>query len=162
MIRLLSAALALGMLSLPALSQTTTTPPATSAPPATKSVPGVTTSPSVTVPPAGAQGSLQQRWYTVQPGDMRTSRLIGASVRNAAGENIGDINEILLDKSGRVAAVVVGVGGFLGIGEREVAMSWDAIQVRMEGSGNPAITVNATRDELRSAPSLERTGPMPR
>jgi hypothetical protein len=166
--RSFSAALALGLLATPAMSQTTTTPPTTTPPPATTTTPPATTTtpPAVrTTPPASstqAQGAIQQRWYTAQPDDMRASKLIGTTVRNTAGDNIGDINEILLDKSGRVAAVVVGVGGFLGIGEREVAMSWSSLQVRADGSNTPTITANVSRDELRGAPAMDRSGNRPR
>lgn len=61
---------------------------------------------------------------------MRASKLIGAAVRNDANESIGDINEIILDKDGKVAAVVVGVGGFLGMGEREVALEFKSLRFR--------------------------------
>ena len=84
---------------------------------------------------------------------MRASKLIGMTVRNNAGENIGDINEILLDNGGKVAAVVLGVGGFLGIGEREVAISFDSLHMTHAPDGKNTLTVNATKDTLRSAPA---------
>jgi sporulation protein YlmC with PRC-barrel domain len=49
-------------------------------------------------------------WYTHQANDMRASKLIGTKVVNASNENVGDINEIVLSKDGKVAAVVIGVG----------------------------------------------------
>jgi len=56
----------------------------------------------------------------------RGSKLVGVNVIGADNERIGDIDEILVDGSGRVAAVVVGVGGFLGMGEKRVAVPFEA------------------------------------
>jgi sporulation protein YlmC with PRC-barrel domain len=60
-------------------------------------------------------------------GDYRTSKLIGVNVYNRQNEKIGDINEVLV-KSGRVSGVVVGVGGFLGVGEHDVLVRLDQIK----------------------------------
>lgn len=83
---------------------------------------------------------------------MRASKLIGTAVVNAANETIGDINEIVLDKSGKVAAVIVGVGGFLGMGEREAAVSFDSLRISQDQNNNTVVTVNATKDQLKGAP----------
>jgi sporulation protein YlmC with PRC-barrel domain len=126
----------------PALAQTTT--PSTSP---------STSPPAATTAPAG-----DLKFYTHQPSEMRASKLIGTKVRNNANENIGDINELVIDKDGKVAAVVIGVGGFLGIGEREVALDFKSLNIKydpnaMTESGATIITVNATKDSLKSAPA---------
>jgi hypothetical protein len=62
-------------------------------------------------------------FVTVQPaGQWSAGQFIGSPVTNEAGENIGDVNDVLFDKTGRVATAVIGVGGFLGIGEKSVAV----------------------------------------
>ena len=61
-------------------------------------------------------------------GDYRASKLIGVNVYNRQNEKIGDINEVLMAKSGRVSGVVVGVGGFLGMGEHDVLVKLDQIK----------------------------------
>ena len=61
-------------------------------------------------------------------GHWRSSKMIGLNVYNSANEKIGDINEILLDPAGKVAGVVVGVGGFLGMGEHDVLVKLDQIK----------------------------------
>jgi sporulation protein YlmC with PRC-barrel domain len=126
-----------------ALAQTTppSTPPATSPPAAT-----TTTS----------SGDL--KFYGHQPTEMRASKLIGSKVRNTANENVGDINELIVDKDGKVVAAVVGVGGFLGIGEREVALDFKLLNIKydpsaMTQSGAITVTVNATKDSLKAAPA---------
>ena len=62
----------------------------------------------------------------------RASKLMGLDIYNRADEKIGDINEILLDKDGKVKAVVIGVGGFLGMGEHDVAISMDKLKFMEE------------------------------
>ena len=98
---------------------------------------------------------MQPAWYTHQTGEMRASKLIGTSVKNQAGESIGDINEVVLTKEGQIAAVVIGVGGFLGIGEREVAVSFESLRLSHDENKNAVISLNATKDSLKSAPQWE-------
>ena len=62
----------------------------------------------------------------------RSSKLIGLDIYNRADEKLGDINEILLDKEGKVMAVVIGVGGFLGMGEHDIAVSMDKLKFMEE------------------------------
>jgi sporulation protein YlmC with PRC-barrel domain len=61
-------------------------------------------------------------------GQWRASKLVGVDVYNEANEKIGDINEVILDKSGKVEKVVLGVGGFLGMGEHYVAVAYDKLK----------------------------------
>jgi hypothetical protein len=72
---------------------------------------------SVLVVPAFGQSST---W--------RSSKLIGLDVYNEQNEKIGDINEILLDKSGKVGGVVIGVGGFLGVGQRDIKVEMSKLK----------------------------------
>ena len=61
-------------------------------------------------------------------GQWRSSKLIGLNVYNDSNEKLGDINELILDKNGKVNAVVIGVGGFLGMGEHDIAVSMDKLK----------------------------------
>lgn len=61
-------------------------------------------------------------------GNWRTSKLVGLNVYNTKNEKVGDINELLIDNSGKVTAVILGVGGFLGVGEQDVAVSFDQLK----------------------------------
>ena len=65
-------------------------------------------------------------------GTWRSTKLIGLDVYNRADEKLGDINEVLLDKDGKVKAVVIGVGGFLGMGEHDIAVSMDKLKFMEE------------------------------
>ena len=61
-------------------------------------------------------------------GNWRASKVVGLSVYNDKNESLGSINDILMDKSGNIKAVVLGVGGFLGVGEHLVAVPFDKIK----------------------------------
>jgi sporulation protein YlmC with PRC-barrel domain len=91
-------------------------------------------------------------WYSHQADEMRASKLIGTKVVNSANETIGDINEIVLGKNGEVAAIIIGVGGFLGMGEREVAINFESLRMSRDSNNNLVLTVNADKDALKNAP----------
>src|SRR6185295_2395550 len=61
-------------------------------------------------------------------GSWRTSKLIGLNVYNDSNESLGSINDLLTDKNGDIKAVVIGVGGFLGVGEHLVAVPFDKVK----------------------------------
>ncbi|NEW91786.1 PRC-barrel domain-containing protein [Rhodopseudomonas sp. BR0M22] len=91
-------------------------------------------------------------------GEWRASKMIGLNVYNQGNEKLGDINEILLDNQGRVQAVVIGVGGFLGVGERDVAVAFDKLKfVDTPVSSNTAMNKNAPASST-TAPAGTTTG----
>ena len=55
------------------------------------------------------------------------NKMIGRTVFNSAGEKVGEVESALIDQDGKVRYVIVGVGGFLGLGERDVALRWDQL-----------------------------------
>src|ERR1700676_2424617 len=61
-------------------------------------------------------------------GDWRASKVVGLNVYNDNNESVGSINDLLIDKSGNIKAVVIGVGGFLGVGEHLVAVPFDKVK----------------------------------
>src|SRR5271154_3313599 len=65
-------------------------------------------------------------------GDWRASKVVGLNVYNEQNENVGSINDLLMDKSGSVKAAVISVGGFLGMGSRYVALPYDKIKFSNE------------------------------
>lgn len=102
--------------------------------------------------------SAQPQWYNAQGTEMRASKLIGTSVTNSANETIGNINEVILGKDGKVAAVVIGVGGFLGMGEREVAVNFDSLHFAQDTNNRTVVSLNATKDSLKAAPEWRWAG----
>jgi len=84
-------------------------------------------------PSAGSSSMSSGNWMTQeQPGQWRASKLEGLDVYNNNNEKIGDISELLVDQSGKIQAVVIGVGGFLGMGEHDVAVPFDQIKLMTE------------------------------
>lgn len=79
-------------------------------------------------PPAKSDTAAMSAAEAAFKGNWRTSKLIGLNVYNAKNETIGDINELLTDKNGKIVAVVLGVGGFLGVGEHLVAVPFDKMK----------------------------------
>jgi sporulation protein YlmC with PRC-barrel domain len=65
-------------------------------------------------------------------GNWRASKLVGLSVYNEKNESVGSINDMLTDKNGKIVAVVIGVGGFLGVGEHLVAVPFDKVKFSTE------------------------------
>src|SRR5438045_6805315 len=88
-------------------------------------------------------------------GDWRASKLGGLSVYNDKNESIGSINDLLTDKGGNIKAVVIGVGGFLGVGEHLVAVPFDKIKFVSEPV---AYTGAANAPAGGSRPSTTTTG----
>src|SRR5215212_9607962 len=95
-------------------------------------------------------------WMTQpQPGQWRASKLRGLNVYNENNEKIGDIDELILDNSGKIQTVVIGVGGFLGIGERNVAIPFDQIKFVNEPRATAtATTANPNAPATPAAPGI--------
>jgi len=84
-----------------------------------------TPSESTKMAPAPATASDMSSSYQ---GTWRASKMVGLSVYNDSNESLGSINDLLTDKSGNIKAVVIGVGGFLGVGEHLVAVPLDKVK----------------------------------
>jgi sporulation protein YlmC with PRC-barrel domain len=92
-------------------------------------------------------------------GEWRASKLVGVNVYNEANEKIGDINDVILDKAGKVVNVVLGVGGFLGMGEHYVAVAYDKLKWSNEPprSTTASTTTSTTSRPATNADSNART-----
>ena len=85
-------------------------------------------SPSATTDKAAPAAAATATDTSSFKGNWRASKVVGLSVYNDSNESIGSINELLMDKTGGIKAVVIGVGGFLGVGEHLVAMPLDKVK----------------------------------
>ncbi|MDF2115115.1 PRC-barrel domain-containing protein [Roseiarcaceae bacterium H3SJ34-1] len=96
-------------------------------------------------PPANADKPAMTAAQTpIAPGSMwRGSKMIGVDVYDTAGEKVGDISEVLLDTSGKVAGYVIGVGGFLGMGTRDIMVTPEKLKFSTEPM-RTTTTSNAT------------------
>ena len=80
---------------------------------------------TTTTTPAAAPMAASDSSYN---GNWRTSKVVGLSVYNDSNESLGSISDLLMDKSGNIKGVVIGVGGFLGVGEHLVALPFDKVK----------------------------------
>ena len=93
-----------------------------------------------------------------QPASEWRARLfVGAAVENDLGETVGDINDLVFDHSGRINTVVLGVGGFLGMGEKNVAVPFSALTYRHGKDDARIIVVALSKDALTQAPAYKPT-----
>jgi len=86
----------------------------------------------------------------------RATELKGVNVETPTGEKLGDIKEIVIDAHGRVSYVALSVGGFLGLGDRLVAVPWDALKFSLTGEKGDKrlITLPSTKQQLEQAPQF--------
>jgi hypothetical protein len=86
--------------------------------------------------------------------DVLASKLVGATVYSPSDEKVGDIQYMVINKAGRVEAIVVGVGGFLGIDKKDVALTFNSPNVTYDADNSVRkITTNVTKDALKAAPA---------
>jgi sporulation protein YlmC with PRC-barrel domain len=92
-------------------------------------------------------------------GEWRASKLVGVNVYNDNNDKIGDINDVILDKSGKVDNVILGVGGFLGMGEHYVAVAYDKLKWSNEPprSTTASSTTSTNTSPATNADSNART-----
>ena len=146
----LSAAAA-ALLATGAIAQNTTTEPSTP-PAATAPAPAPAASTTTTVT---STTEALQFTSTVSSDQMAVSKLSGTDVRNAAGDNLGDINDIVLDKAGKPTVAVIGVGGFLGMGEKNVGVPFQALQFTTSNDTNLQVArLDVTKEALQAAPTF--------
>lgn len=87
--------------------------------------------------------------------DTRTSHWIGAPVKNSSDETVGDINDFVIGADGDIVAVVAGVGGFLGLGEKNVGLAYDRVKLVTNADGDHVVMVDVTKDQLMNAPDFK-------
>jgi len=86
---------------------------------------------------------------------LAASEIKGSTVRNRQREEIGNIDELLIEPdSGRVRFAILSVGGFLGLGSTRVAVPWSAFEISRQG-GKMTYMLDATRERLEKAPRVE-------
>ena len=167
--RLLACVAASALLAVPALAQTSASPPAgTSAGSTAAPASGANIAPGNQA--TGAQHYITRR----EPGVWRASDLIGKDVYGANNEDMGEVGDVLIDRNGQVRAVVLDLGGFLGIGETQVAVPMQSLQFRSDDNrasttastgaaagaaatgSNTAATTGASRDATAGSGQADR------
>ncbi|WP_376987208.1 PRC-barrel domain-containing protein [Bosea sp. R86505] len=147
---LAATSLAFALMSATAIAQT-----AAPAPAAPNAAPNSTMAPSTAAPAAsGAQATLAPQNQAMR-GNWRASKLMGVDIYGPGNEKVGDVTEVLIDSSGKITGVTVGVGGFLGIGTKDVAVKFEEVNWSMQPMAATATGTAATRT---TAPGTTATG----
>jgi len=110
--------------------------------------PAAEAAPPASPPPSDAVISAQS------DGEVRADQIIGMTVYNAAGEKVGTVHDILLDKEGKATGVVLSVGGVLGVGAKSVGLTWKEIDVKPD---QQQVQISYTKDQLEAAPDFKTT-----
>jgi sporulation protein YlmC with PRC-barrel domain len=100
--------------------------------------------------PSGAPFLTKQ-----ESSDWLVGNLIGKSVVNADNESIGDVNDLVTDQNGKIIAIVVGAGGFLGIGEKDVAIRFEDVKLARDENNDVKIIADLDKETLASAPDYQ-------
>ena len=128
-------------------------PSATEAPAATEVAPPADSAKSVDKSAdAGAAGTFSANQAA---DEWRSTKLVGLSVYNSANERVGDINDLILGPDGKISNAVIGVGGFLGLGEKLVAVAFSDLQLNRDADGTMRVTINSSKEALESAPDFK-------
>ena len=99
-----------------------------------------------------------ETFLTQQSADeWRATKLVGSSVVGPDNASIGDVNDLVLEGNGTIKAVVIGVGGFLGIGEKNVAVPFKSLIIThaQDSEKIGKISATFTKDQLNSAPTFQ-------
>lgn len=110
----------------------------------------VTEAPAAVVPAATGSNATMQ-----SASDWRSSKVVGLNVYNSKDEKIGDINDLIIGSNGAITHAIVGVGGFLGIGEKNVAIPFATVKMARDKDGKPTAMVESTKEALQAAPSFK-------
>lgn len=134
-------------------------PPPTPSTAAVEKAPSLSPAPVLAPEPAKAADSSidvsKEATLTQSPGDTAASKLVGASVYNAQNENIGTVEDLIISSSGSVSAVVISVGGFLGIGEKKVALPYAALKAEKGDNNLTKMVVEGTKESLKAMPDYK-------
>ena len=91
--------------------------------------------------------------------DREVEGILGKSVRSVAGEDMGQIIDVIVKRDGQVRAAVIDFGGFLGVGSRKIAVEWSALSFPPSGKLDHVI-LDLTRDQVRLAPEYRPGEPV--
>jgi sporulation protein YlmC with PRC-barrel domain len=101
--------------------------------------------------PQSPGGPTAQILPSIPANGMTVTHWYKQSVYDPSDNKIGEIMDVLVDREGKVSALIVGVGGFLGMGEKDVAVPFDALQVTSKNNNKWYLVMNSTKDALKSA-----------
>jgi sporulation protein YlmC with PRC-barrel domain len=108
-----------------------------------------------TAPKAVAEGPAAKILASIPANAMTVTHWYKQSVYDPSDAKIGEIMDVLADRDGKIAVLIVGVGGFLGMGEKDVAVPFNAVQFKTKDNNKWYPVMNTTKDALKSAPGFK-------
>ncbi len=97
--------------------------------------------------------------FTMVLDDRNVQPILGKEVRSSAGETMGRIVDVIVDRSGRPRAAVIDFGGFLGVGSRRIVLDWRALHFSPPERSDQ-VTVDLTREQVKGAPEFKSGKPV--
>jgi sporulation protein YlmC with PRC-barrel domain len=107
--------------------------------------------PTAPIAPPAASVPGRDTLKSMDVGTISSDNVIGATIYSSNDESVGEISEVVLTQDGKIDAVVVDVGGFLGIGAKSVAIAFDALDFRADENGDIYVYSTFTEDQLQAA-----------
>ena len=88
-------------------------------------------------------------------GSRQAESVLGKEVRSKSGESMGRLIDVVVDRTGQPRAAVIDFGGFFGVGNRKIAIDWNALSFESDSTRSNVITVDLTRDQVKAAPEYK-------
>jgi PRC-barrel domain len=104
---------------------------------------------------ATAQPEVSPFLVKQDPSELLAANLIGQTVLDANNESIGEVTDLITDKDGKILAVLVGAGGFLGIGEKDLAVRFQDIKVSRDENDDLIVKADVTKEMVAQAPDYQ-------
>jgi sporulation protein YlmC with PRC-barrel domain len=101
--------------------------------------------------PQTSAGPAAQIMTSIPANSMTVTHWYKQNVYDPSDNKIGEIMDVLVDREGKTTALIIGVGGFLGMGEKDVAVPFNAVQVTTKDNNKWYLVMNSTKDALKSA-----------
>ena len=98
--------------------------------------------------------TMKLRFVNVKPADIMSSKLVGTTVYNNKNENVGEVEDLVIENGKTLTGVVVSVGGFLGMGESYVVLDPSTLTFS-DKDGKSAVHADSDKDTLKNAPKFE-------
>jgi len=86
--------------------------------------------------------------------------VLGRDVRGPAGEDMGRIVDVIVDREGTVRAAVIDFGGFLGVGSRKIVVDWNALHFGQVANKSDSVTLDLTKEQVMAAPEYKEGTPI--
>jgi sporulation protein YlmC with PRC-barrel domain len=105
---------------------------------------------------AESSSKVTRQAWVLESGAMESSKLVGTKVKNEAGKDVGEIDQLIVDSSnGKVSHVVIGKGGIAGVGEQKIVLGWSDVKLQADPNNRRRMTATVDQSTLDTAPRYE-------